>query len=295
MTVYLVGAGPGDPNLLTVRAHGLLTRADVVLHDGLVDERVLALAPPNAGVLDVAKAHGTAACSLAQSAIERATRPSSAAPMTQERINALLVEWGRAVGDAGCVVRLKGGDPFLFGRGGEEALALAAAAVPFEVVPGVSSALAVPAFAGIPVTHRGVARSVAVATGREAAGAIRTTESWAALARAADTLVILMGVTQLPEICAGLVAGGLPPETPAAAVERGTTDGQRVLVAAVAGLPQSAATFELRSPAVIVVGEVVRLREQLAWFASEPAFAHAANIDPTSITHSECQEQPACA
>ncbi len=288
MTVYLVGAGPGDPGLLTLRAHALLTRADVVLHDGLVDARVLALAPPAAEVVDVAKAHGGTACSLGQPAGQRTGRTRGSAGVAQGRINALLVEWGRT---AGCVVRLKGGDPFVFGRGGEEALALAAAGVPFEIVPGVSSAVAAPAYAGIPVTHRGVARSVAVVTGHEAAGGARGAEGWAALAQAADTLVILMGVARLAEICAGLLAGGRPPDTPAAAVERGTTADQRVLVTTLADLPERAAVFGLRSPAVVVVGEVVRLRAQLAWFAS----GRGTTSGVRTATEYARQEAPACA
>lgn len=281
MTVYLVGAGPGDPGLLTVRAHALLTRADVVLHDGLVDARVLALAPSMAEVVDVAKAHGGTACSLGQPAGPRTGRTRGSAGVAQERINALLVGWGRA---AGCVVRLKGGDPFVFGRGGEEALALAAAGVPFEIVPGVSSAVAAPAYAGIPVTHRGVARSFAVVTGHEA-------EGWAALAQASDTLVILMGVARLAEICAGLLAGGRPPDTPAAAVECGTTADQRVLVTTLADLSERAAVFGLRSPAVVVVGAVVRLRAQLAWFASGRGTMPG---DRTATEYTR-QEEPACA
>jgi uroporphyrinogen III methyltransferase/synthase len=251
VTVYLVGAGPGDPGLLTLKGRDLLGGADAVLYDGLVDARVLALARPGATLVDVAK-----------------TRPGGHATgygAAQRAINDLLVAYGRALG---CVVRLKGGDPFVFGRGGEEALALAEAGIPFEVVPGVSAAVAVPAYAGIPVTHRGLASSVAVVTGHESpdkpAG---TGVDWARLATGADTLIVLMGVTRLPAVVARLLAHGRPAETPAAVVEQGTVPAQRVVVGTLAALPRLAAEAGLRSPAVIVVGEVVRLRQHLAWFA----------------------------
>jgi len=179
----------------------------------------------------------------------------------------MLVERARA---GRSVVRLKGGDPFVFGRGGEEAEALAAAGIAFEIVPGVSAAVAVPAYAGIPVTHRGMSASVAVVTGHEAAdpppGHARV--DWSALATAADTLVILMGVGRLEGIVARLVAGGRAPQTPAAIVERGTTPAQRVVSGPLAELPALAAAAGVRSPAVVVVGEVARLHAQLDWYAA---------------------------
>src|SRR5918997_661322 len=217
MPVYLVGAGPGDPGLLTVRGHTLLAGADVVLYDGLVDARVLALVSPRATLVDVGKTYPGS-----HPAGGGAGQRGGHGGPSQAEIEALLVAYGRRGGQ---VVRLKGGDPFVFGRGGEEALALAAAGIAFEVVPGVSAAVAVPAYAGIPVTHRGLAASVAVVTGHEAAEppAGHARVDWTALATAADTLVILMGVGRLADIVPRLLAGGRAPQTPAAVVERGTT------------------------------------------------------------------------
>ena len=194
MTVYLVGAGPGDPGLLTRRGAELLARADVVVHDRLSEISLLDLAPAHAERIDVGKSPGS--------------------PVAQEGINRLLVERGLQGQE---VVRLKGGDPFVFGRGGEEAVALAEAGVPFEVVPGISAAVAVPAYAGIPVTHRGLSTSFTVVTGHSR-HAVDNDVDWDALARAADTIVVLMGVAHRGEIAARLQAGGLPPTTPVAAV-----------------------------------------------------------------------------
>ncbi len=238
--VYLVGAGPGDPDLLTVRGLRCLQRADVVVYDRLLDPRLLEEAPRRARRIYAGKSPGRHA-------------------LRQEEINALLVRHARA---GRTVVRLKGGDPFVFGRGGEEALACIAAGIPWEVVPGVTSAVAVPARAGIPLTHRGVAASFAVATGH-AAGDDEDGHDWAALARV-DTLVFLMGAGHLAEIAALLVAHGRPPHTPAAAIERGTLPGERVLEGTLATLPELAAREGLASPATLVVGEVVRLRQSLA-------------------------------
>jgi uroporphyrinogen III methyltransferase/synthase len=276
--VYLVGAGPGDPGLLTVRGRDVLAAADVVLYDALVDARLLDLAPPGALLVDVGKAQGNgvsgapgtpggAVTPEAQGrpdGARRGARAHAGYGTSQETMNALLVRYG-ATGKA--VVRLKGGDPFVFGRGGEEALALAAASIPFEVVPGVSSAIAAPAYAGIPVTHRGVAASVAVVTGHEAPD--KAPEGahvdWARLATAVDTLVILMGVGTLPRIAAALVAHGRAPDTPAAAIERATTRDQRVVAGTLERLPALVAAAGVRSPAVVVVGEVVRLRPAMDW------------------------------
>jgi uroporphyrinogen III methyltransferase/synthase len=247
MTVYLVGAGPGDPGLLTRRGAKLLGRADVVLYDRLVSPALLDLAPATAELIDVGKrpdAPPAAGAGGRRSQDER-----------QEAIARLLVEHGRR---AGVVVRLKGGDPFLFGRGGEEVEALAAAGIPFEVVPGVTSAFAAPAVAGIPVTQRGVASSVTVVTGRvggadDAEGA--EAPDWEALARTGGTLVILMGMSTRAAIAAALIAGGRAPDTPAAVIARATTAAQRVAHTTLAGL----AAVELESPAVIVVGPVAAL------------------------------------
>ncbi|HEX2047574.1 MAG TPA: uroporphyrinogen-III C-methyltransferase [Acidimicrobiales bacterium] len=242
MTVYLVGAGPGDPGLLTRRGAELLARAEVVVHDRLSEISLLDLAPPGAERIDVGKSPG--------------------APVPQEDINALLVERGRRGHE---VVRLKGGDPFVFGRGGEEALALAEAGIPFEVVPGVTAAVAVPAYAGIPVTHRGLSTSFTVVTGHSR-HAVDDEVDWDALARAADTIVVLMGVAHRAEIAARLRAAGLPAETPVAAVRWGTRPGQRTVRTTLAGLPD----VTLEPPVTLVIGRVAGL--DLRWFEGRPLF-----------------------
>ena len=245
MTVYLVGAGPGDPGLLTRRGAELLARADVVLHDRLVSTAVLDLVPPGALRIDVGKGPvgGSGATSVADPPPE----------VRQEDIDRLLVEHGR---HADVVVRLKGGDPFVFGRGGEEVEALARAGIAWEVVPGVSSAFGVPAVAGIPVTQRGLASSVTVVTGRAGvAGEGVGGPDWGALARAGGTLVILMGMTTRAAIAEELIRGGRDPSTPVAVIQDGTTGDQRVARTTLAGL----AAVELGPPAVIVVGPVAAL------------------------------------
>ncbi len=228
--VALVGAGPGDPELLTVRGLRRLQDAEVVVHDALVGTGVLALAHPDAELIDVGKRAG--------------------APVPQELINALLVQLGL---DGRRVVRLKGGDPFVFGRGGEEALALAAAGIDFEVVPGVSSVMAAPAAAGIPVTQRGMSASFTVVTGHRQRG--ETPVNWTALAQAGGTLVILMGVAQRGSIAAALMAGGLSPDTPVAAVRHATSAEQSVQRCTLATLADS----PVQSPATIIVGPVAAL------------------------------------
>jgi uroporphyrin-III C-methyltransferase len=230
MTVFLVGAGPGDPDLLTVRAARLLASADVVVHDALVGDGVLDLVPPAAELIDVGK------------------RPGRATP--QELINALLVQLGR---DGRRVVRLKGGDPFVFGRGGEEALALKDAGVDVEAVPGISSSIAAPAAAGVPVTHRGVSAAFTVVTGHRRAG--EHDVDWHSLAKVGGTIVILMGVTHRATIAAELIAGGLAADTPVAAVRSATTDDEVVLRCRLDELGDR----PLDSPAVIVIGAVATL------------------------------------
>lgn len=227
MTVFLVGAGPGDPDLLTVRAVRVLASADVVLHDRLVPSEVLAIAPAHAELIDVGK------------------RPGGS--HVQEVINELLVALGRS---GRTVVRLKGGDPYLFGRGGEEVDALDAAGVPVVVVPGISSALAGPAAAGIPVTHRLDARAVTIVTGHEAASSEPV--AWEHLARVGGTIVVLMGVERRQAIAARLLDGGLDPATPVAIVRDATLPTQQILLDRLdrlGGMPA-------RSPAVIVIGAV---------------------------------------
>jgi uroporphyrinogen III methyltransferase/synthase len=256
--VALVGAGPGDPGLLTVRGLALLRQADVVVYDRLVDPRLLDEAPARALRIFAGKARGSHS-------------------LPQAEINALLVSHA---GRGRRVVRLKGGDPFVFGRGGEEAGALAAAGVAFEVVPGVSAAVAAPAYAGIPVTHRGVASSFAVVTGHQAECETETSIDWARLATAVDTLVILMGVRSLPAIARALLAAGRSPDTPVALIRWGTTDAQETVVGRLDEITALAASVRLAPPVVIVVGEVVALRERLAWLAETPEPRRAAGRQP---------------
>jgi uroporphyrinogen III methyltransferase/synthase len=252
--VYLVGAGPGDPELITVAGLAALRRADVVVYDRLAAPALLREAPAGALLADAGKASGVHT-------------------LGQEAINALLAEHALA---GKTVVRLKGGDPFLFGRGGEEALFLRERGIPFRIVPGVSSALAAPAFAGIPVTHRGIAGSVLIATGHEADGGDRgetaAGQDWEAMARAADTLVFLMGVERLSAIAEALLKAGRPADQPAALVRWGSTPEQVVLTATLGTIAESARDQGIRPPAALVVGEVVRLRERLAWFETLPLF-----------------------
>jgi uroporphyrinogen III methyltransferase/synthase len=242
--VYLVGAGPGDPGLITVRGLEAIRRAEVLVHDRLVNPALLEEAPASALRVFAGK-HAGAHC------------------LPQERINALLVEHARR---GRIVVRLKGGDPFVFGRGGEEALALAAAGIPFEIVPGVSAAVAVPAYAGIPVTHRGVGSSFAVVTGHEDPTKDATAVDWARLATAVDTLVVLMGVQSLPRIVAALLAHGRSPATPAALIQWGTTASQQTVLGTLGDIVERAEVARLEPPVLTVIGEVVRLRERLEWF-----------------------------
>jgi uroporphyrinogen III methyltransferase/synthase len=245
VTVHLVGAGPGDPGLLTVRALDLLRRADVVVYDRLSQESLLDLAPPGAERIDVGKAPGHVR-------------------LAQDDINALLVERGAT---GATVVRLKGGDPFVFARGGEEAAALAAAGVPFEVVPGITSAIAVPAYAGIPVTLRHSSTSVTIVTGHEEPGAGEDgTVDWEAVPRVGGTIVVLMGVARIGRIADALMAGGRSPDTPVAAVQWGTRPEQRTVRATLGTIGAA----DLGTPSTIVVGDVAAC--DLAWFENRPLF-----------------------
>lgn len=243
MTVYLVGAGPGDPGLLTVRGAEVLARADVVVYDRLSVASLLDLAPPGAERISVGKTP---------------RGPST----SQEDINALLVERGRSGQE---VVRLKGGDVFVFARGGEEALALQQAGVPFEVVPGITSAIAVPAYAGVPVTHRGLSTSFTVVTGHEDPWAATETD-WDAVARVGGTIVVLMGVATRGAIAARLQAGGLAPDTPVAAVRWGTRPEQHTTRTTLARLGDT----PLESPSTLVIGAVAGL--DVGWFEHRPLF-----------------------
>jgi uroporphyrin-III C-methyltransferase len=241
--VFLVGAGPGDPELLTLKAFNLLRTADVVVYDYLVDPDLLAHAPAHAERVYVGK-------------IGRGKQTP------QDEINQLLIE--RAIAGKQ-IVRLKGGDPFLFGRGGEEARALGAARIPFEVVPGISSALAVPAYAGIPLTHRGLSSSVAIVTGSRAGDGALSDE----LERSAgaDTIVVLMGISHLRWIAGKLIGSGRAENTPVAVIRWGTYESQQTLIGSLLNIADLVDEQHLKAPAVIVIGEVVKLHHELEWFA----------------------------
>ena len=257
--VYLVGAGPGDPELLTLRAARLLAQADVVVYDHLVGDGVLDLIATQAERIYVGK--------------ERSNHS-----MAQDEINALLV---RQASLGRQVVRLKGGDPFVFGRGGEELQALAAEGIPFEVVPGITAACGVASYAGIPLTHRDYAQSCLFVTGHLKDGSCDL--DWPALARPRQTVVIYMGLGGLAGICAQLLAHGMAAGTPAAVVQQGTTLEQRVVCGTLTDLPARVVQAGLRSPCLIIVGEVVRLHEQLAWFGAQAAASAAAGAEAVAL------------
>jgi uroporphyrinogen III methyltransferase/synthase len=242
--VYLVGAGPGDPGLITVKGLACLKQADVVVYDRLVDESILNEARPEAEKIYVGKADRLHI-------------------LEQDSINQLLLEKAR---EGKVVVRLKGGDPFVLGRGGEEAGILTRHGIPFEVVPGVTSASAVPAYAGIPVTHREVASSFAVITGHKASDRGEPRISWDKLATGADTLVILMGMRNLAKIVDQLIKHGRSPSTPVAVITQGTTSRQRCLVGTLEDIVAKVKSENLQPPSVVVVGDVVHLRNYLRWF-----------------------------
>jgi uroporphyrin-III C-methyltransferase len=240
--VYIVGGGPGDPGLITVKGLECLRRADVVLHDRLIAQELLTEVPVDAELIDVGKEP------------KRHRR-------SQDEINALLIEKAR---EGKVVVRLKGGDPFVFGRGGEECQALVEAGIPYEVVPGVSSAIAVPAYAGIPVTQRGLTTAFTVVAGH--VGTSDSSIDWEAISRI-GTIVFLMGVEHLPEIVPQLIAHGREVDTPAALIQEGTTLNQLVVTGTLADIVEK--SQDVRPPAVLVVGEVVRLHEKLGWFTPQ--------------------------
>ena len=247
--VYIVGAGPGDRKLITVKGVECLQRADVVIYDLLLNDTLLEYCPAHTEKI------------RAPDPRLRATR--------QTELNQMLVEYAKA---GKVVVRLKGGDPYIFGRGGEEAIALTEAGIPFEVVPGITSAIAASAYAGIPVTHRDYASSVAFVTGHSAALRPDSNINWEDLATAVDTLVIYMGVAHLRQIVERLVAHGRNPQTPVSLVRVGTTPQQQVVQGTLGDIVKKVEAAELKSPAVIVVGEVNRLRGQLRWFDTKPLF-----------------------
>lgn len=245
--VYLVGAGPGDPDLLTVKASRILRQAKVVVYDRLVAHALLKLVPKEAERVFVGKKTGWHS-------------------ITQREINEILVEKARAGKD---VVRLKGGDPFLFSRGGEEAQELRKAGIAFTIVPGVPSPLAVPAYAGIPLTHRKYASSVVFVTGHEAPNKKHNSVDWKRLATTVDTIVILMGTKTLKQVARRLIAGGRPKRTSAAIIEWGTTKKQRTITGTLGSIATRAARHKVTPPAIIVIGDVVKLRRTLRWFKRE--------------------------
>ena len=248
--VYLVGAGPGDPGLMTVRGAELVASADVILYDRLIPQAALSGAREDAELVYVGKRPG-------------------APEIPQSEIETTMVERARA---GRSVVRLKGGDPFVFGRGGEEAETLAAAGVPFEVVPGVTAGVAAPAYAGIPVTHREDASAVAFVAGHEDPSKDGSSIDWDALARFRGTLVLYMSVKRLPDVAARLIAGGRSADEPAAAVERGTTPAQRTVSATLADLPDAVAAAGIAPPAVMLIGPVAARRETIGWLERRPLF-----------------------
>jgi uroporphyrinogen III methyltransferase / synthase len=268
VTVHLVGAGPGDPGLLTVRAVELIAAADVVLYDRLIPTEAVRHARADAELVYVGKQGG-------------------GPQMPQEEIDRLLVEHGRA---GRRVVRLKGGDPLVFGRGGEEALVLREAGVEFEIVPGVTAGVGAPAYAGIPVTHRELASGVAFVTGHEDPDKPDSALDWEALARFPGTLIFYMGVRALEQIAARLQAEGRPAGEPVAVIERGTLPGQRTLVGTLADIAARAADERIRAPAVTVVGPVVALREELAWLERRPL--HGRTV---AVTRARAQASPLAA
>ena len=265
----MVGAGPGDAGLLTLRGAELLRRAEVVIYDVLANPDLLRLAPRTAEF------------------IPRGSRTSDKA-LTQDQLNALMIS---KAGEGKCVVRLKGGDPYIFGRGGEEAEELAAANIPFEVVPGVSSIVAAPNYAGIPLTHRGVASTFTVLTGHEDPDKESSDLNYGELARIPGTKVVLMGLKRLREVTENLIAHGLPRETPVAIVHRGTTGAQQSIAGTLATIADVAAKEKITAPALTIIGEVVKLRKNLNWFENRPLFGQRIVVTRTREQASQLSKQ----
>jgi uroporphyrin-III C-methyltransferase len=242
--VYLVGAGPGDPKLLTVKAVELIQQADVLIYDRLgVSDEILSMAPARVEKIFVGKRTGLH-------------------EVPQDKITELIIEKAK---EGNKVIRLKGGDPFIFGRGGEEAEALVTEGIEFEVVPGISSSVSAPMYAGIPLTHRDYAASVAIITGHRAGDAEKTVD-WVKIAKAVDTMVILMGVESLEGIMGKLLAGGISPDRPIAMIESGTLPQQRTLIATLGTIVKEATEKKIKPPSIILIGEVATLGRKLAWF-----------------------------
>jgi uroporphyrinogen III methyltransferase/synthase len=268
-TVYLVGAGPGDAGLLTLRGAELLRRADVVIYDVLANADLLRLAPPTAEF------------------ISRGSRGTEKA-LSQEQLNALMIS---KASEGKCVVRLKGGDPYVFGRGGEEAEELAGAKIPFEVVPGVSSIVAAPNYAGIPLTHRDVCSTFTVLTGHEDPDKENSDLDFEEIARIPGTKVILMGLKRLGELTETLIARGMSPETPVAIVHRGTTGSQQSVEGTLRTIAAIAAEKKLSAPAITIIGDVVKLRGKLNWFEHRPLFGQRIVVTRTREQASQLSKQ----
>lgn len=267
--VYLVGAGPGDPKLLTLRGKELLEQADTIIYDYLANPKLLDFGREEAEKIYVGKKGG------------------SRNPLHQEKINTLMIEAARA---GKRVVRLKGGDPFVFGRGGEETEALVSAGIPFEVVPGVTSAIAVPAYAGIPLTHRHISSTVTFITGHEHPTKEESRVYWEKLAKGADTLVFLMGMGNLSEIVENLIQYGRDPNTPIGLIRWGTYPFQKTLIGRLNNIVEKVASEGIKPPVVMVVGEVVALREKLNWFESKPLFGKKILVTRSKEQASEFSE-----
>jgi len=266
--VYLVGAGPGDPGLLTLRGREVLQQAEVVIYDYLANEELLQYAPAEAEKIYVGKKGGSHT-------------------LSQDEINRLLLEKGRN----NVVVRLKGGDPFVFGRGGEEAEELVAEGIPFEVVPGVTAAVAVPAYAGIALSHRDYTASMAFITGHERDDKDESKINWEKLSTAVGTLVFFMGVKNLAEICRQLIAHGRSEKTPVAVIRWGTTPQQKTVVGTLQTIVEQVSHARMKPPAIIVVGEVVQLREKLNWYESRPLFGRRVVVTRAREQASEFKSQ----
>lgn len=269
--VHLIGAGPGDPGLMTAKGYDCLERADVVIYDYLANPRFLSHVRADAELIYVGKR-------------------GFSEHVTQDQINAIIVE--KALEDGGkLVARLKGGDPFIFGRGGEEALALVEAGVPFEVVPGISSGYGAPAYAGIPVTHRGITTDMAFVTGHEDPTKAESDINWEHLATAVGTICFFMGIKNLPTISKRLIENGRDPKTPVALVRWGTTPRQEVLVGTVEDIAEKAAEANFKAPAITIVGDVVSLREKLKWFESKELFGHTVIVTRSRTQASELTDK----
>lgn len=268
-TVYLVGAGPGDPGLLTLRGAELLSRADVVIYDVLANADLLRLAPRTAEF------------------ISRGSRGTEKA-LSQEQLNALMISKAR---EGKCVIRLKGGDPYIFGRGGEEAAELADAGIPFEVVPGVSSIAAVPNYAGIPLTHRDLCSTFTVLTGHEDPDKESSDLNFDQISRIPGTKVILMGLKRLRELTETLISRGMPGETPVAIVHRGTTGSQQSIEGTLSNIASLANEKKISAPAITIIGDVVKLREKLNWFENRPLFGQRIVVTRTREQASQLSKQ----